>query len=262
MLSINNLHVSIDDTPIVRGVSLDVAPGDVHVIMGPNGSGKSTLAMTLMGHPRYVRRDGEVAIDGQSIHDREPHERARAGLFLAFQHPMEIAGLSVVHFLREAKKVMASQQPVTSPQLDVSHPGLERRLPSYKKFTDSLKEHAAAVGLDPTMIDRPLNDGFSGGEKKKMEMVQARILDPKYIILDEIDSGLDVDALRAVGEAAQQFATGGKGLIVITHYARLLLHLRPTHVHIMIDGRIVRSGGPALAKSVEQDGYAHFYGKE
>ncbi len=256
MLSIQNLHIAIDDKPIVNGISLSINPGEVHAIMGPNGSGKSTLAMALAGHPRYTLTSGTVALNGAEIHALPAHERARAGLFLSFQHPMEIPGVSVLNFLRAAATAVRSQQQEASSKKLIAHPGLERRLPEFVAFKKMITDRAQSLGLSAEVVDRGLNEGFSGGEKKKLEMVQASMLDPKYVILDEIDSGLDVDALRVVGQAAQKMQEAGKGIIVITHYARLLHHLPPTHVHVMVGGKIVCSGGAEIAADVERDGYS------
>ena len=267
MLSITDLHVAIDTTPIVKGVSLVVRPGEVHALMGPNGSGKSTLALTLAGHPQYTITTGAVMLDDETISTRLAHERARRGLFLSFQHPMEIPGVSAMNFLRAAQKATGKEQLATggtagdtssqSPVASRQQPG-STRLTEFVAFKKTLVTGLSALGLAEDVGNRGLNEGFSGGEKKKMEMVQATMLDPKYIILDEIDSGLDVDALRIVGTAAKALQEKGKGLLVITHYARLLHHLPPTHVHIMINGVIVRSGGAELADEVEKNGYASF----
>lgn len=251
MLRIDDLHISIESKPIVNGVSLTVAPGEVHAIMGPNGSGKSTLANALAGHPRYTITNGTVALDDVThVHTLPPHERARAGLFLSFQYPMEISGVSVLHFLRTADRALHPD--VAS---KVIHPGLERRSTSFLQFKNTVAAEAQRLGFATDVIDRSLNEGFSGGEKKKSEMLQAAILDPKYLILDEVDSGLDVDALRVVAATASELQKNGKGLLVITHYARLLHYLKPDVVHVMVGGKIVKLGGPELAQEIEQKGY-------
>lgn len=256
MLCIDNLHISIESKPIVNGVSLSVAPGEVHAIMGPNGSGKSTLAMALAGHPRYTITNGTIELDEASLTALPPHERARAGLFLSFQYPMEIPGVSVLNFLRTADQAL--RPPLAGGAKKVTHPGLERRSTSFLQFREKLAGEIKRVGFVTDVLDRSLNEGFSGGEKKKGEIVQAAILDPKYVILDEIDSGLDVDALRLVAARAVELQNVGKGLLVITHYARLLHYLKPTHVHVMVDGKIVKSGGAALAQEVETKGYVEY----
>jgi Fe-S cluster assembly ATP-binding protein len=258
MLDIKDLHVQIEDKKIVKGVSLEILPGEVHAIMGPNGSGKSTLAYALMGHPRYEVTEGSVVLDESEIHELEPHERAQKGLFLSFQYPMEVPGVSVLNFLRTAEKALQRTQghkDTRTQDEKISHPGLERKLPSYIQYKERLATTMEAIGFEEDMVDRSLNEGFSGGEKKKMEMVQAQMLDPIYIILDEVDSGLDVDALRHVAETATELQKNGKGIVVITHYARLLHHLKPDKVHVMVDGRIVKTGGPELAQEIEDSGY-------
>jgi len=252
MLNIVDLKVSIEKKEIVKGISLGIKPGEVHAIMGPNGSGKSTLANALMGHPRYTITNGSIELDGARIDTSQPHERARSGLFLAFQYPMEIAGVSVLNFLRTAERAL---HPTDE---KVTHPGLERRSTSFMQFRDKVAGAIQNVGFKTDVIDRSLNEGFSGGEKKKAEIVQAEILDPKYVILDEIDSGLDIDALKLVADRANALKEKGKGLLVITHYARLLHHLKPTHVHVMVDGKIVKSGGPELAQEIEKKGYKEY----
>ncbi len=253
MLAINKLHISIEGKEIVKGVSLAIAPGEVHAIMGPNGSGKSTLANTMMGHPRYVITAGAVELDGTRIEALPPHERARAGLFLSFQYPMEIPGVSVLNFLRTADQALRP-----SGERKVSHPGMAMNASSFIAFRKKLSAEMERVGFATDTLTRSLNEGFSGGEKKKAEMVQAVMLDPKYLILDEVDSGLDVDALRVVAATAGELQKKGKGLLVITHYARLLHHLKPTHVHVMVDGKIVESGDAAFALRVENDGYKKY----
>ena len=241
MLSIQDLHVSVEQKPILRGVDLIVQPGEIHAIMGPNGGGKSTLAYTLAGHPRYIVENGSVTLDGESLLDKTPDERARAGLFLAFQYPVEIPGVPVQQFLRLAYEARFG------------------RLPSVLEFRKHIQAEAEALGIPLALLERGLNEGFSGGEKKRVEILQMAILKPKIAILDETDSGLDVDALRAVSIGAQRIAKEHKmGVIIITHYQRILNELSPDHVHVMAQGKLVTSGAAELAKEIEQNGYAKY----
>lgn len=236
-LAINNLQVSVDARDILHDVSIEIQPGEVHAIMGPNGSGKSTLANTLAGHPKYSLKSGEVLLDGQPIHNLPPEKRAQAGLFLSMQYVPEIPGVSVTNFLRTAKAAIMGEK---------LHP---------VKFHKELIMKMSELGIDKKFARRALNVGFSGGEKKKLEALQLAVLDPKYAILDETDSGLDVDALRAVCDGINAFRTQEKGILVITHYNRILEYLQPDHVHVMVDGKIVKSDGAALAKEIEEKGY-------
>jgi Fe-S cluster assembly ATP-binding protein len=238
-LDISNLHVSVEDTPILKGLSLRVRGGEVHAIMGPNGSGKSTLAFTLMGHPRYEVTDGSVVLDDQDILSLTPDERSKAGLFLAFQYPQEVPGVSVASFLRAACNARRTpEQELTLMQ-----------------FTRRLQEKMTYLEMDAAFANRYLNEGFSGGEKKRNEILQMAMLEPKIAVLDETDSGLDIDALRVVAGGVNQLLTPQLGIIVITHYQRILEYLKPDFVHVLMDGRIVRSGGPDLADELEQRGY-------
>ncbi len=242
MLEITNLHAAIGDTPILKGLSLRVNAGEVHAIMGPNGAGKSTLGYVLGGRPGYEVTEGSVTLDGDDLLALEPHERAAAGLFLGFQYPVEIPGVSNVQFLREA----ANAQRRARGEAELS--GAD--------FLRLAREKAALLKLDMDMMKRPVNVGFSGGEKKRNEMVQMAILNPRLAILDETDSGLDIDALRVVGEGINTTMRGGdKAVVLITHYQRLLDVVRPDFVHVLADGRIVRSGGPELAHELEREGY-------
>ncbi|HKR17738.1 Fe-S cluster assembly ATPase SufC [Rhizorhapis sp.] len=243
MLKINNLTNEIDGKPILKGVSLTIKAGEVHAIMGPNGAGKSTLAYTLGGRPGYEPTGGEVSFDGVNLFSLEPHERAAAGVFLGFQYPVEIPGVSNLQFLRES---LNSQRKAN---------GLEPL--SGAEFIKLAREKAALLKLDMEMLKRPVNVGFSGGEKKRNEMVQMGILDPKLAILDETDSGLDIDALRTVGEGINAIMRRpDKAVLLITHYQRLLDYVKPDFVHVLAAGRIVKSGGPELALELEREGYA------
>jgi Fe-S cluster assembly ATP-binding protein len=242
MLQITNLHATVGGTEILKGLSLTVNAGEVHAIMGPNGAGKSTLAYVLGGRPGYEVTEGSVTFDGQDLLALEPHERAAAGLFLGFQYPVEIPGVSNVQFLREA---LNSQRRSRG----------EEEL-SGGEFLKLAREKAGLLRLDMDMLKRPVNVGFSGGEKKRAEMVQMGILDPKFAVLDETDSGLDIDALRVVGEGINAIMRApGKAVLLITHYQRLLDYVKPDQVHVLAKGRIVTSGGPELALQLEQQGY-------
>ena len=243
MLLIDNLHSEIGEKPILKGLSLQINAGEIHAIMGPNGAGKSTLAYTLGGRPGYDVTSGSVDFDGQALLDMAPHERAAAGLFLGFQYPVEIPGVSNVQFLREA---LNSQRKVRG----------EDPL-SAADFLRLAREKAGLLGMDMEMLKRAVNVGFSGGEKKRAEMVHMGILAPKLAILDETDSGLDIDALKIVGAGINAIMRApDKAVLLITHYQRLLDYVRPDFVHILADGRIVKSGGPELALALEREGYA------
>ena len=243
MLEISNLHATVADKPILNGISLSVPGGEVHAIMGPNGSGKSTLGYVLSGRPGYEVTDGSVAFAGQDLLALEPHERAAAGLFLGFQYPVEIPGVSSLQFLRES---LNSQRRSRG----------ENELTG-GEFIKLAREQAALLGMDVDMLKRPVNVGFSGGEKKRAEMVQMGIMNPKFAILDETDSGLDIDALRAVGAGINRIMRApDKGVLLITHYQRLLDYVTPDKVHVLTQGRIVRSGGAELALELEREGYA------
>ena len=243
MLKIENLHAEIDGKAILKGLTLEVNAGEVHAIMGPNGAGKSTLGYVLGGRPGYEVTEGSVTFDGQDLLELEPHERAAAGLFLGFQYPVEIPGVSNVQFLRESLNAQRSARG-------------EKPL-SGGEFLKLAREQAAGLGLDQEMLKRPVNVGFSGGEKKRNEMVQMGIIDPKFAILDETDSGLDIDALRIVGDGINRIMRkADKAVLLITHYQRLLDYVQPDRVHVLADGRIVRSGGPELALALEREGSA------
>ncbi|MBL8656445.1 MAG: Fe-S cluster assembly ATPase SufC [Altererythrobacter sp.] len=242
MLQITDLHAEIAGKPILKGLSLTVNAGEVHAIMGPNGAGKSTLSYVLGGRPGYEVTGGSVSFEGQDLLEMEPHERAAAGLFLGFQYPVEIPGVSNVQFLREAlnsQRKLRGHEPLSGGE-----------------FLKLATEKAALLKLDMDMLKRHVNVGFSGGEKKRAEMVQMGILDPKLAILDETDSGLDIDALRVVGEGINAIMRApDKAVLLITHYQRLLEYVRPDYVHILSGGRIVKTGGPELALALEREGY-------
>ncbi|HWT44062.1 MAG TPA: Fe-S cluster assembly ATPase SufC [Sphingopyxis sp.] len=243
MLTIENLHATVADKPILKGLSLAINAGEIHAIMGPNGAGKSTLSYVLGGRPGYEVTEGSATFDGQGLLDMEPHERAAAGLFLGFQYPVEIPGVSNVQFLREslnAQRKARGEEPLSGGD-----------------FLKLAREKAGLLKLDMDMLKRPVNVGFSGGEKKRNEMVQMGILDPKLAILDETDSGLDIDALRVVGDGINAIMRRpDKAVLLITHYQRLLDYVQPDFVHVLANGRIVKSGGPELALELEREGYA------
>lgn len=242
LLTIKNLHVAVDGTPILKGFNLTVMPGEIHAIMGPNGAGKSTLAKVLAGHPSYEVLKGDIFIEGESILDKEPEERTAKGLFMSFQYPPEIAGINNEHFLFQAH---------TSLQRARGHKPL-----SSEEFSAFLKEKMALVSMREEFVTRGVNEGFSGGEKKRNEILQMAILDPLISLLDETDSGLDIDAMRIVASGVLQLMTPSKGLILITHYQRLLDYIKPHYVHVMIGGKITQTGGPELALSLEEKGYS------
>lgn len=242
-LEIKDLHVSIGDKQILQGVDLLVGQGEVHAIMGPNGTGKSTLAYTLMGHPGYTVTSGEVLFKGQNILTLEPDERSRLGIFLAFQYPVAIPGVTVANFLRTA--INARRR--TANKEDKGIP-----LPEFRKMLTAKME---MLRMDPAFAGRYLNDGFSGGEKKRAEILQMATLQPEVAILDETDSGLDIDALRIVADGVNALMGPNLGVLVITHYQRLLNYIKPHFVHVMMGGKIVESGGPDLALSLEEHGY-------
>ena len=247
MLEIQILHASvldIENSEILKGVDLKVNKGEVHAIMGPNGSGKSTLANVLMGRPDYEITDGDILVDGESIAELRPDQRAHLGLFLAFQYPAEIPGVRPWQFLKAAHDAKAEAR------------GEEKM--SVRNFTKLFDEKVEAVGINPDLVKRSLNEGFSGGEKKRNEMLQLEVLQPSMAILDETDSGLDVDALRIVAEGVNSMRSPERSFIVVTHYQRLLNYITPDIVHILVDGKIVQTGGPELALVVEKDGYREY----
>jgi Fe-S cluster assembly ATP-binding protein len=240
LLVIDDLRASAEGVAILKGVSLTVQRGEIHALMGPNGSGKSTLANVLMGHPDYRVTGGTITFDGQDITEMRPDERGRLGMFLAFQYPEEIPGVSVVNFLRAA----------LSNRTGTEYTVLELRL----QVTDAMK----ALGMDATFADRYLNEGFSGGERKRNEVLQMAVLKPAMAVLDETDSGLDIDALKIVAEGVEQLSGPDRGFLIITHYQRMLDYITPDVVHVFVDGRIVDTGGADLAKRIEIDGYDAF----
>ncbi|MEN6409377.1 MAG: Fe-S cluster assembly ATPase SufC [Anaerolineaceae bacterium] len=242
-LIIRNLHVSIEGKPILKGVNLEIGKGEVHAIMGPNGTGKSTLAYTLMGHPSYAVTEGEILLDGENVLAMKPDERSRAGLFLAFQYPVSIPGVTVANFLRTA---LNARRRALNPE----DKGIA--IPEFRKL---LKEKMDYLKMDHAFASRYLNEGFSGGEKKRAEVLQMAMLKPSMAILDETDSGLDIDALRIVSEGVNMLKGPDMGVLVITHYQRILNYIKPDVVHIMMDGRIVESGDAELALHLEEHGY-------
>lgn len=240
LLQIENLHVSAGDVQILNGVNLTVDRGEIHALMGPNGSGKSTLASTLMGHPSYTVTEGRILYKGEDITETAPNRRATKGMFLAFQHPEEIPGISVIQFLRQA----------LSNKTGVNLTVLELRL----KVMDAMKE----LGIESEFADRYLNEGFSGGERKRNEVLQMAVLEPELAVMDETDSGLDIDALRTVADGVNKLTGPDRGFLIITHYQRLLDYVTPDQVHIFMDGRVLQSGDISLARKLEEEGYDSF----
>ncbi len=247
-LVIKDLCVSVEDTEILKGINLTIKSGEVHTVMGPNGTGKSTLSYAIMGHPKYKINCGEVHLDGKNVLEMDTNERSHLGLFLAFQYPVAVPGVSVANFLRTALNAHRKAQ-------DPEDKGIS--IPDFRKL---LREKMSMLQMDPAFAGRYLNDGFSGGEKKRVEILQMATLDPKFAILDETDSGLDIDALKIVSDGVNAIQNagqnGGSGILIITHYQRILNYIKPDHVHIMLGGRIVESGGPELALRLEEEGYA------
>jgi Fe-S cluster assembly ATP-binding protein len=241
MLEIRNLHAAVDGKKILHGINLSVKAGEVHAIMGPNGSGKSTLAQVLAGHPSYEVLEGEVLYQGKNLLEMIPEVRAREGIFLAFQYPVEIPGVMNFHFLKAAVNEIRN------------HRGNEEM--DAMEFSRFLDEKIQLVGMDPTLVKRRLNEGFSGGEKKRNEILQMAVLDPKLAILDETDSGLDIDALQGVAEAVNKLRTPENAMLIVTHYQRLLNYITPDFVHVLFNGQIVKSGGKDLALELEERGY-------
>ncbi|MBI4360495.1 Fe-S cluster assembly ATPase SufC [Candidatus Micrarchaeota archaeon] len=240
VLEVKNLEASVDGKKVLNGVNLTVQSGEVHALMGPNGSGKSTLSAVIMGHPSYVVESGDVLFDGESILEDSPEGRAQKGLFLAFQYPLEVPGVSVANFLRTAYNQLRSK---------------EHQMPVFT-FSKFLKEKMKSLHIDESFAERYLNDGFSGGEKKRCEILQMAVLQPNIAVMDETDSGLDVDALKVVAQGVQGLVkNSGMGVLLITHYPRILHHIRPDFVHVFVDGKIRESGGFELALALEEKGY-------
>ncbi|MEV8251449.1 Fe-S cluster assembly ATPase SufC [Microbacterium sp. NPDC076768] len=245
VLEIRDLHVTVETeagtTPILNGITLTMSTGETHAIMGPNGSGKSTLAYTIAGHPKYTVTSGSITFDGQDVLAMSVDERARAGLFLAMQYPVEIPGVTVTNFLRTAKTA------------------LDGEAPAIRGWTKDVKSAMANLRMDPKFAQRNVNEGFSGGEKKRHEILQLEVLKPQFAILDETDSGLDVDALKIVSEGVNRAKeSSGLGVLLITHYTRILRYIRPDYVHVVVAGKIVEEGGPELADRLENEGYDRF----
>lgn len=241
MLDIKDLHVQVEGNPIIKGLNLKVEKGQIHAIMGPNGAGKSTLAKVLAGHPAYEITQGEIWFKGQNLLELDPDQRAHLGLFMSFQYPIEIPGVSNLQFMKAAHGAL--QKARNEPEL------------SEEDFSKLLQEKMEMIEVKQEFKDRNLNEGFSGGEKKRNEILQMALLNPDLSILDETDSGLDIDAMRIVSKGVNRFMSKDKGLILITHYQRLLEYIKPDVVHVMLDGRIVQTGGPELALQLEEKGY-------
>jgi Fe-S cluster assembly ATP-binding protein len=241
LLEVKGLRVAVAGNEILKGVDLTISDGEVHAIMGPNGSGKSTLAQVLAGHPAYTVLAGTATYEGKVLLDMKPEERARAGVFLAFQYPVEIRGITNSYFLRSALNVLRRER--GEPELDPID------------FLQFLEQKLKSIGWDDSMMNRPVNEGFSGGEKKRNEILQLAVLEPRLAILDETDSGLDIDALKTVAETVNQLRNPDRAFLIVTHYQRLLNYISPDVVHVLADGRIVKSGGPELAHELEAKGY-------
>ncbi len=253
VLEIRNLHASVEDTEILKGVNLTLRSGEIHALMGPNGSGKSTLAYVVAGHPHYTVTEGDILLDGESVLEMEADERSRAGIFLAFQYPVSVPGVSVANFLRTA---VSNVRGYTSQPADANRQGtIGSNLMPMREFRRELNDKMAQYNVDPSFARRYLNDGFSGGEKKRTEVLQMAMLEPKFAILDESDSGLDIDALRVVSDGINKLATPDRGFLLVTHYQRILNYVKPDYVSIFYNGRIVMTGGPEVAHMLEERGY-------
>ena len=241
LFEVDDLRAKVEGTAILKGLNLTVRRGEIHALMGPNGSGKSTLSNVVMGHPGYEVTGGKVELGGKALLEMEPEERARAGLFLAFQYPVEIPGVTVANFLKTAHDAVSGEKKMSATE-----------------FLKALRKNMEMLEIDSSFVNRYLNSGFSGGEKKRNEMLQLEMLEPRLAILDETDSGLDVDALRIVAEGVNNLRSPDRSFLIVTHYQRLLNYIKPDVVHILVDGRIVESGGPDLAMSVENHGYEQY----
>ena len=255
-LIIKNLHASIEGKPILRGVDLTVRQGEIHALMGPNGSGKSTLSNVIMGNPKYEVTDGEIWFKGENILEYSPDRRARMGLFLAFQYPMSIPGVSVANFLRRALEAMREgNKPLEEGENPTGQISKRKKTMPPGEFRKLLQEKMRLLKVDNSFINRAINDGFSGGEKKRAEILQMALLQPEIALMDETDSGLDIDALRIVSESVNALTGPNLGILLITHYQRMLDYIKPDFVHVMFNGRIIKSGGRELALELEQKGY-------
>jgi Fe-S cluster assembly ATP-binding protein len=253
VLEIRNLHASVEDAEILKGVNLTLNSGEIHALMGPNGSGKSTLAYIIAGHPHYEITEGDILLDGESIVDMEADERTRAGIFLAFQYPVAVPGVSVANFLRTAVSNVRGYIDQSNGKEETGVIG--SNLMPMREFRRELNEKMKEYNVDASFARRYLNDGFSGGEKKRTEVLQMAMLEPKFAILDESDSGLDIDALRIVADGINKLATEDRGFLLITHYQRILNYVKPNYVSIFHGGRIVKTGGPEVAAMLEERGY-------
>jgi Fe-S cluster assembly ATP-binding protein len=253
MLEVKDLHVEVEGKEILKGLNLTIKQGEIHALMGPNGSGKSTLSYVIMGHPKYNITKGTVLLDGKDIQKMKPNERARLGLFLGFQYPVEVPGVSLFNFLRLSYNSLNDGAPLLKP--DPAQRDMRKEMASIMQFQKLLDEKMDMLKIDKSFAKRYLNDGFSGGEKKKCEILQMAVLSPKIAILDETDSGLDVDSLKTVSEGINKLRGPNLGVLLITHYNRILNYVKPDRVHVMIDGKIVKSDGPQLAKELEKSGY-------
>ena len=253
VLEIRNLHAGVEDTPILKGVNLTLRSGEIHALMGPNGSGKSTLGYVIAGHPHYEVYDGDILLDGESILEMEADERTKAGIFLAFQYPVSVPGVSVANFLRTA---VSNVRGYTDQGAETNRSGvIGSNLMPMRDFRRELNSKMKEYNVDPSFARRYLNDGFSGGEKKRTEVLQMAMLEPKFAILDESDSGLDIDALRVVSDGINKLATDDRGFLLVTHYQRILNYVKPDYVSIFYRGRIVQTGGPEVAAMLEEKGY-------
>lgn len=238
LFEIDDLRAKVEGTAILKGLNLTIRRGEIHALMGPNGSGKSTLSNVVMGHPGYEVTGGKVKLGGEALLEMEPEERARAGLFLAFQYPVEIPGVTVANFLKTAHDAVSGEKKMSATE-----------------FLKALRKNMEMLEIDSSFVNRYLNSGFSGGEKKRMEILQMLMLKPRMVIMDETDSGLDIDALKVVSRGVNAMTNENSGLLIITHYERILTYIKPTHLHILIEGQIVVSGGPNLVKDLEEHGY-------